>query len=104
MRKVELNMNEELKYKVIKKLVETNGNKINASIKLNLSVRQINRLIKVFKEKGKVGFIHGNKGKTSNRKVSDVLKRNIIDLYKNKYYDANIKHFTKLLYVLEIFY
>ena len=27
MRKVELRMNEELKYKVIKKLVETNGNK-----------------------------------------------------------------------------
>ena len=27
MKKVELRMNEELKYKVIKKLVETNGNK-----------------------------------------------------------------------------
>ena len=27
MRKVELRINEELKYKVIKKLVETNGNK-----------------------------------------------------------------------------
>jgi len=27
MRKVELRMNEELKYKVIKKLLETNGNK-----------------------------------------------------------------------------
>ena len=27
MRKVELRMNEELKYKIIKKLVETNGNK-----------------------------------------------------------------------------
>ena len=32
MRKVELRMNEEYKYKIIKKLVETNGNKQRAAI------------------------------------------------------------------------
>ncbi len=32
MRKVELRMNEEYKYKIIKKLVETNGNKKRAEI------------------------------------------------------------------------
>ena len=45
MRKVELRMNEELKYKVIKKLVETNGNKKRAAVMLNRSVRQIDRMI-----------------------------------------------------------
>lgn len=34
MRKVELRMNEKLKYKVIKKLVETNGNKERAAVTL----------------------------------------------------------------------
>ena len=34
MRKVELRMNEEYKYKIITKLVETNGNKQRAAIKL----------------------------------------------------------------------
>lgn len=43
MRKVELRMNENIKYMVIKKLVETNGNKKRAAIKLNCTVRHINR-------------------------------------------------------------
>lgn len=41
MRKVELRMNEEFKYKIIKKLVETNGNKKRAAIQLNRSIRQV---------------------------------------------------------------
>ena len=36
MRKVDLRMNEQLKYDVIKKLVVSNGNKKNAAIKLIL--------------------------------------------------------------------
>ena len=47
MRKVELRMNEQLKYDVIKELVDHNGNKNRASKKLNLSIRQINRLKKL---------------------------------------------------------
>ena len=54
MRKVELRMNEEYKYKIIKKLVETNGNKERTRVKLKLkSIRQINRLIAGYKEFGK---------------------------------------------------
>ena len=56
MRKVELRMNEQIKYETIKELVDHNGNKNRASIKLGISVRQINRLIIIYKEKGKDGF------------------------------------------------
>lgn len=56
MRKVELRMNELEKYNVIKELVDHNGNKKRAAKKLGLSVRQINRLIKKYKEKGKFRF------------------------------------------------
>ena len=45
MRKVELRMNEEYKYKIIKKLVETNGNKQRAAVTLKKSIRQIDRMI-----------------------------------------------------------
>ncbi len=53
MRKVILRMNEQNKYEVIKELVDHKGNKKHAALKLGLSVRQINRLIKKYKEKGK---------------------------------------------------
>ena len=49
MRKVELRMNEEYKYKIIKKLVETNGNKQRASVTLKKSIRQIDRMIAGYK-------------------------------------------------------
>ena len=45
MRKVELRMNEQEKYDVIKELVDHNGNKNRASEKLGISKRQIDRLI-----------------------------------------------------------
>ena len=63
MRKVYLRDKEMIKYEVIKKLVETNSNKHNASVKLKCTIRTINRLIKLYKEKGKEGFVHGNRGK-----------------------------------------
>ena len=64
MRKVELSLKENQKYQVIKKLVETNGNKERARIKLHLkTIRQINRLIAGYKEFGKEFFVHGNRGR-----------------------------------------
>ena len=63
MRKVELRMNEQNKYEIIKKLVDTNGNKKRAATKLGCTVRTINRLIIKYKEQGKKGFVHGNRGR-----------------------------------------
>ena len=57
MRKVELSLKEKQEYEIIKKLVETNGNKERARIKIKLkSIRQINRLIACYKEFGKEFF------------------------------------------------
>ena len=56
MKRVDLRMKELEKYEVIKELVDHNGNKIRAKEKLGLSKRQIYRLIKTYKEKGKSRF------------------------------------------------
>ena len=53
MRKVDLRMNEQKKYEIIKELVDHNGNIQRAVSKLGLSKRQVYRLIKIYKEKGK---------------------------------------------------
>jgi hypothetical protein len=57
-----LTVNESKKYDVIKDVVEDKRSKVNAQAKLCLSTKQINRLIKKYKEKGKQGFVHGNVG------------------------------------------
>ena len=101
MRKVELRMNEQEKYKVIKELVEHNGNKNRASKKLGISRRQIDRLIIKYKEKGKSSFIHGNRGHIPSKALDKSISENIILLYKNKYYDFNFNHFKKFLEMKE---
>ena len=97
MRKVELRMNEQEKYDVIKELVDHNGNKNRAAKRLDISRRQIDRLIIKYKEKGKSGFIHGNRGHVPTKTLDKSISENIILLYKNKYYDFNFSHFKKFL-------
>jgi len=97
MRKVKLRMNEHEKYKVIKELVDHNGNKQRASIKLNLSRRQIDRLIAKYKENGKSSFVHGNRGKVPMKALDKSISEDIILLYKNKYQDFNFNHFKEYL-------
>ena len=84
MRKVKLRMNEYHKYSIIKN---------NSANKLNLSRRQIDCLIIKYKEKGKSGFVHGNRGHKPTNTLDLTLSQNIILLYQNKYYN----HFKDLL-------
>ena len=101
MRKAELRMNEKEKYDVIKELVDHNGNKNRACEKLNLSRRQIDRLIILYKEKGKYGFVHGNRNKKPVNSIDRSISEDIILLYKNKYQDWNFYHFKEFLEINE---
>ena len=90
-------MNEQEKYEVIKELVDHKGNKNRACEKLSLSKRQINRLIIVYKEKGKSGFVHGNRARKPVSTLDKSISEDIILLYKNKYQDWNFSHFREFL-------
>ena len=90
-------MNELEKYNVIKELVDHNGNKKRAALKLGLTLRQINRLIITYKEKGKSGFKHGNRDKKPVNTLDKSISDNIILLYNTKYYDFNFNHFKDFL-------
>ena len=101
MRKVELRMNEKEKYEIIKELVDHNGNKNRASKKLGISRRQIDRLIIKYKEKGKAGFVHGNRTRKPINAFDNSISEDIILLYKNKYQDWNFYHFKEFLEINE---
>jgi len=96
-RKVLLTMDENQKYEVIKKLVDTSGNKKTAALKIGCSDRHINRLIKGYQEKGKAFFVHGNRGRQPAITLPSDTKQLILDLYRTKYYDCNLTHYSELL-------
>lgn len=63
MKRILLCMNEEMKYSVIKELVDHGGNEKRVALKLGISLRQVNLMILVYKEKGKADFMHGNRNR-----------------------------------------
>ena len=72
-------------------------NKQRAALTLGCTVRHINRMLKGYKEHGKAYFIHGNRGRKPANTIPNETRNLVVDLYRNKYYDANFEHFTELL-------
>ena len=97
MRKDKLTMDELEKYNTIKKLVENNGNKNRAAQKLNCSKRHINRLIKLYKDEGIDGFVHGNRGRAPSIAYPLETRNQIVKLYIDEYSDANLTHFSEIV-------
>ena len=58
-----------------------------AGKRLNLSVRQIIRLVKIFKRKGAKGLTNKHRNTVSNRKLSDEVRLKVLELYKQNYPD-----------------
>lgn len=91
--KMELNEKEQKKYNVIEKIINNEITKKDAENLLGLSRKQINRLIDTFKNQGKEGFIHKNRGKPSQIKKDLNIIKEIEELYLTEYYDYNFEAF-----------
>lgn len=97
-RKVELTMDENKKYEVIKSLADhTASNKQRAAIELGCSVRHINRMLKGYQKCGKEYFVHGNRGRKPATTIPDETRKLVVDKYKSTYFGSNFKHFSELL-------
>ena len=84
-------------YEVIKDLTDHDGNKKRAALTLGCSPRTVDRYIAGYKAEGKAYFIHGNQGRKPSHALDESVKADIVDLYLNKYDDANFAHFNELL-------
>ena len=90
---MELKKTEQEKYETIEKVVKHEISKKEAENLLKLSRQHINRLIKIYAEQGKDGFIHKNRGKVcKNKKDPDIIKE-IEELYLSEYFDYNFEAF-----------
>ena len=92
-------MNEQKKYEVIKSLADhpETANKDRAALILGCTKRHINRMLQGYSRSGKDFFIHGNRGKKPTTTISIEIRQKVIDLYRNKYFEANFEHYTELL-------
>jgi len=87
------------KYEVIKGLADhpDTGNKDRAALILGCTKRHINRMLKGYNRFCKDFFVHGNRGKKPATAISLEIRKQVIDLYRTKYFEANFEHYTELL-------
>lgn len=81
------------KFKIIEKVINGKITQKEAMFELQLSRQQIYRLIIKFKNEGKDGFIHKNKGKRPVNKKDESIIRELENLYLEKHYYFNFQHF-----------
>ena len=88
-----LNEKEQQKFDTIEKVTNGLMTRKEASIELNLSLKQIDRLKNIYYSEGKKGFSHKNKGKTPINKISTKIIEELENLYLEECYDFNFIHF-----------
>ncbi len=73
-------------------LTQLDGGKL-----LDLSERQVRRILKRLKREGLRALVHGNRGRPSNRRVPEKVRQRIRELYETKYTGFNLTHFREML-------
>ena len=84
---ITMSQKEVKKYDIIKKVINRELNGFEAARLLNLTSRHLRRLKKRVKEKGIKGLIHGNRGRTGNRRIPDKERQKITSLLREHYPD-----------------
>ena len=84
---IAMSVRELKRLQIIDKLHEKKITQKKASELLELCVRQVRRVLKRVIEEGNSGVIHKSRGKESNRKLSESLKKRVLILYRKKYPD-----------------
>ena len=70
---------------VMHRLSEKRMSQQEAGRILQLSVRQIKRLLQAYRRQGAAGLVSKHRGRRSNNRLSEELKRKALNLLKTKY-------------------
>ena len=70
---------------LINKVLKSEVTQVKAAQIIEISVRQVRRLVKRVKEAGARGIIHQLRGRKSSRKIEGVKRERILELYEKKY-------------------
>jgi transposase len=91
------------KLRVIEAVLKKAMTQSEAGEELELSVRQVRRLMRKAESAGAKGIIHGLKGKPGNRTMSEDLKDQVLAIWQSRYRAArlNFSHFTEKLNEVE---
>lgn len=91
------------RFRVISDVIDKRLTQREAAESLDVSVRQLRRLLRRVERAGMDGVIHGLVGKPSNHRIDEALEARVLQLWHSRYRGAglNFRHFTEKLRELE---
>src|SRR5512145_1153776 len=84
-RLLEMSAKELSRLEVMQKLSEKRMSQKEAGRMLNLSTRQIKRLLQAYRQKGAAGLVSKHRGRKSNHCLAEEVKKQALNLLKTKY-------------------
>lgn len=84
-RLLKMSIKELSRWEVMQRLKEKRMLQKEAGRILNLSVRQIKRLLKAYRGQGAMGLVSKQRGRESNNRLSEAVKKRALNLLKTKY-------------------
>jgi transposase len=92
-----LTMREKTRIEAVQAVMDGRLTVAEAATALNLSERQLYRLLAAARECGLTGLVHGNRGRTPWNKGDETLWKNVLRLVQKHYMDVNDQHLCELL-------
>jgi len=82
-----LSRKEQARAEVIRQVIDGHIKQAEAGKQLGVSTRQVCNMAHAYRLRGAAGLIHGNRGRKSNRKIRDKIRRSAMLLVREKYWD-----------------
>ena len=84
---VQMSLKEADRYAVIKQVMECTMGQSDAALWLNISVRQVKRLVRTIRQNGAQGAVSKRWGIPSNRRISPAVRDRFVSLVREHYRD-----------------
>lgn len=84
MEDIKLSVSEQERYDLIRDCIDGNITNKEASVRLGIKVRQIQRIKRSVEKNGDKGVIHGSKGLTPGNATSNTVTKKVITFFKEK--------------------
>ena len=88
--RITMSQRERDRLKTLHLVQQSKCSQVAASRLLNLSTRQIRRLLQRLAADGGVGVVHRSRGRPSNSRKASILRKQVLRIYAKDYRDYNL--------------
>src|SRR5271163_359168 len=87
----------QLVFETVSDFIQAKLTRKETSELISMSERSISRIARKIELKGMFGVLHGNRGRSPSNKKCEELKKTVMNLVSDRYFDFNMTHCLEIL-------